>query len=397
MTSMPDLATFTPQIRNLANLNVEVITSTNPDGGLLRIIREKIRQVPALSEVFSQANENRQQEHPIVDRDRLIAVLNEHYHEDGLEEVANYLADEYEQIGDGLLLISSETGRAIAKLTDDSYYAASPVPRESGTMAERGIQLRPEIEAFLTQWTFENAREKEVRYQVLAKLNQNELQREEGDYRTLVLSREGRRAITGRVQDAVGDSFRNPNGPARAFLDYFPIDKPLTEGHCDLIKVIPWSRIRRPIQDLTTVNSKHDAFTSTLASVVTSWVRLISGVILEEAVSRVNGAPAVSLSQALEGHDFGLWLAEPNLSIAITQQGCRSLPVPGPENIAVLLKCQAGHTELPDDKIGTNYMELHDRWTIESAGEALIHICWDLVDVVPIEGDFTSGISTEVI
>ena len=263
MTSMPDLATFTPQIRNLANLNVEVITSANPDGGLLRIIREKIRQVPALSEVFSQANDNRQQEHPVVDRDRLTALLNEHYHEEGLDEVANYLADEYEQIGDGLLLISSETGRAIAKLTDDSYYAASPVPRESGTMAERGIQLRPDIEAFLTQWTFENNREKQVRYQVLSKLNQNELQREEGDYRTLILSREGRRAITGRVQDAVGDSFRNPNGPARAFLDYFPIDKPL-EVHCDLIKVVPWSRIRRPIQDLTTVNSKHDAFTATL-------------------------------------------------------------------------------------------------------------------------------------
>lgn len=389
---MPDLV-----VSDSASLNIEVVSSANPDSSLLRSIRQVIPQNDQIRQIFIDAQTDPDGPNK-VDRQRLLGLLHEIYPHDEIGDVAEYLADEFEQIGDGILLISSDTGRAVAKVSEQSLYEASPVPRESGNMVERGVMIRPDVEAFLSYWSFENEREHNVRSQAIARLNQTDLQREEGDRRTLILSKEGRRTIAQEVQNSIGDAFKNPNGPAQSLLDYFPIGKASFPfpNPCVPIKIIPWSRIRRRVQDQLTVNPKYDALTATLASVTSSWTRSIVSTLLQEASLRELEWPQGSLDAVLEEHSGGRWFAEPNLARALLDRGCRVFAANGPPNLALHMFREAGYLELVEDKIGTNHRELHDRWTIESATEVILHVCWEFFDVVPITGDFTSGVSVEV-
>ena len=390
---MPNLV-----VSDSASLEVEVVSSANPNSNLLKSIRLLIPDSEQVRQVFLDAQADPRLDESIkVDRQRLQGVLHEIYPHDGIEEVAEYLADEFEQLGDGILLVSTDTGRAVAKISEDSLYQAAQVPRESGNMIERGWRIKPEVEAFLTYWAFENDREKNTRHQVLARLNQTELQREEGDRRTQILSRVGRRDIAQAVQDSVGEAFRNSAGKSWSLLDYFPVGGSMTEP-CTPIKIILWSRVRRKIPNLLSTNPRYDPLTATLAAVTSSWTRSIVGTLLQEATSRETGWPARNLDEALEDHGMGgMWFCEPNLARALLDHGCRVFAAPGPSNLALHLFRQSGYLELDDDKIGTNHREVHERWTVESAAEVVLHACWDYIDIVPIMGDFTSGISVEVV
>jgi hypothetical protein len=392
---MPNLV-----VSDSASLDVEVVSSANPDPNLLRSIRLVLPQNDQVRQVFLDAQSERDFGEPVrVDRQRLLGLLHEVYPHDEIQDVVEYLSDEFEQIGDGILLVSSDTGKAIAKISEDSLYEAAPVLRETGNTVERGVMVRPDIEAFLSYWSFENDRERIVRSQALARLNQTELQREDGDRRTRILSRDGRRGIAQDVQDLVGEAFKKSDSGSRYFalLDYFPVGGSLPEPTTPF-KIILWSRVRRKIQDQLTVNPKYDPLTATLAAVTSSWKRSIVSTLLKEATSRELEWPVAGLDEALEDHGSGgMWFCEPNLARALLDRGCRVFAAPGPPNLALHMYRQAGYLELDEEKIGTNNREVHDRWTIESAAEVTLHVCWDFVDIVPITGDFSSGVSVEVV
>lgn len=383
-----------------SSLDIEVVSSANPDPSLLRSIRyllqqnEEVRQVFVDAQTESEAGGSRQ-----VDRQRLLGLLSEAYPHEGLDQVAEYLSDEFEQIGEGVLLISPETGKAVARVSTESLYEASPVPRESGNMVERGLRIRPDVEAYLAYWSFENTRERDLRREVIARLNQTELQREEGDPRTLVLSKAGRRTISQQVHDSIAATFQDPRGPAKALLEHFPIGKESSSlgDSCVSLKILPWSRVRRRVQDQLSVNPRFDALTATLASVTSSWARSILGALLGEAALRpLQGAPG-SLDDVVQDHFGGVWVCEPNLARALMGRGCRVFPVNGPSNIAVQLLREAGYLEFDASKIGTNHRELHDRWTVESVSEVTLHVYWGAINIFHVLGDFTSGSSVEVV
>ena len=391
---MPNLV-----VSDSASLDIEVVSSANPDPNLLRSIRLILPHNEQIRQVFLDAQQERDLDAPVrVDRQRLLGILHEVYPNEGIQDVSEYLADEFEQIGDGILLVSSDTGKAIAKISEGSLYEAAPVMRESGNTVERGVMIRPDVEAFLSYWSFEQEREKCVRSKALARLNQTELQREEGDQRTLILSREGRRSIAQEVQNLVGESFKKKSDSRYfSFLDYFPVGGSLSEP-CTPVKIILWSRVQRKIQDQLTTNTKYDPLTATLAAVTSSWKRSIVSTLLKESSSRELEWPVGGIDEALEDHGKGgMWFCEPNLARALLDRGCRVFAAPGPPNLALHMYRQAGYLELDEEKIGTNNREVHDRWTIESAAEVTLHICWDLVDIVPITGNFTSGVSVEVV
>jgi hypothetical protein len=382
-------------VPDTASLQVQVISSADPNPNLLRAVRSLLHQREEVRQVFLEANNESEAGGPRrIDRQRLSKLLSEIYPEERIDQVAEFLSDEFEQIGDGILLISPDTGKAIAKLSQDSLYEANPVPRESGTMVERGWRIRPDIEAFIAYWSYENEREVETRREVISRLNQTELQREEGDPRTLILSKRGRKELTQRVHNLAAETFSNPKGSAQILLQHFPIETGFS-GSCTRLKVIPWSRVRRRIQDQLSVNPKYDPLTATSAAVASSWARSILGALLEEAVSRPLQRAPVKLDEAIQSHVGGTWICDPNLAYVLKVRGCNVFPVIGPANVAVHLSNQAGYLELVKDRIGTNHRELHDRWVVESATEVILHICWECLDIVHFLGDFTFGISVE--
>ena len=383
-----------------ASLDVEVISSANPDPSLLRAIRyllqqnEEARQVLIDAQEEDDAGGSRK-----VNRQRLLGVLSEAYPHEGLDQVVEYLSDEFEQLEQGVLLISPDSGKAIARVTQDSLYEAAPVPRESGNMVERGLRIRPDVEAYLAYWSFENARESDLRSGVIARLNQTELQREEGDPRTLVLSKKGRRTISQQVHNSIAEAFLDSKGPAKNLLKYFPVGKESCafSDRCIPIKVLPLSQVRRRIQDQLSVNPKHDALTATLASVTSSWARSILGTLLEEAAARPLQWAPEDLDDVVENHFGGVWVCEPNLAMALMGHGYQVFPVTGPPNVALQLYQQVGYLELDESKIGTSHREVHDRWTVEAAAEVTLHVCWEFFDIIPILGEFSSGVSVEVV
>lgn len=292
-------------------------------------------------------------------------------------------------------MISSETGRAIAKLTNEDFYQPAPVPREDGHLVERSPIVKPEVEAFITMWRFEDQLESRVRERVLSRINQTERLREEGDPRLLTLSRGGRREIAVKVEQAIPTIFENPKGIVEDFLQYFPIgDKPDQDHNYTRIQVHPGSLQRRPIQDPLATNLKYDQLTATTAVIATSWVRSMASAILEY---RALSPRVTSLEEAVQDRTDGLWIAEPNLAAALQKRGCRTLAVPGPDYVSVYVNSPAGILELPLLEFGIHSREMHGRWTIETVTEATLWLNVWAISAFMVEDTQASGFSVEVL
>jgi hypothetical protein len=393
---MPNLVAQTSQQQALARkVQVDVLSKVDPPPGLLRRVRVSIQNEPILSSLFT-PNEGGTRS---VDAEVLTERLKSFYPlEDSIEKVAQYLADEYEQLGDGILLISSSTGKAIARLTSDDFYQPAPVPRDDGRMVERPVTIRPDTEAFITHWRFENDLEAKVRERVLARISQTEYLREEGDSRLLSLSRSGRRELAGQLERSIPEIFAHPNGIVRDFLEYFPLgERPHQEDEWDRVRVQPSSLVRRSIQDSLATNVKYDTLTAILSTTATSWVRCLASALLESQLKLEEDPIPLKEAITIRQAGIGLWLSEPNLAAALKGHGCRVLPAPGPDNLAVYLFEPAGILDIPEDRFGVHSREMHGRWTLESVTEATLWINPGLVRTFRIKDVSVSGVSVEVL
>jgi hypothetical protein len=385
---MPDLTILTPQQQALSRkVNVKVLSKADPEPGVLRRVREKIQEDSSLSSLFVNGS---------IDEQVLAQLLHEKLPlDEGIEEVSQYIADEYAQLGDGILVISSETGRAIAKLTDADFYQPAPVPREDGRMVDRPPAIKPEVESFISMWRFEDQLEHRIRERVLSRITQTEGLREDGDPRLLALSRGGRREIAGRVEQAIPTIFENPRGIVEYFLQCFPIgNRPDSEHGYTRVQVHPSSLHRRPIQDSLATNLKYDQVTATTAVIATSWIRSLATAILEYPDLHPQ---QIQLEEAVQGRTDGIWIAESNLSIALSSYGCRTLAVPGPEYLAIYVPAPAGILELPLLEFGIHSREIHGRWTIEAVTDATLWLNLGVIQALRIEGVVASGVSVEVL
>lgn len=368
-------------------VNVQVTSRANPSSGLLRRSREKIQEDPNLGGLFTMG---------VIDVETLTQRLREKLPlDEGVEDVAQYLADEYAQLGDGILMISSETGRAIAKLSNEDFYQPAPVPREDGRMVARPPAVKPEVEAFITMWMFEDQLEHSVWERVLSRIIQTEGLRENGDSRLMTLSRSGRREIVGKIEQAIPNLFNSPKGIVADFLQYFPIGvRPDSEQGYTRIQVHLSSLHRKFIQDPLAINLKYDPVSATTAAIATSWVRSLASSILE--YRDLN--PRLTLfEEAVRGRIEGLWVAEPNLAVTLQKNDCRALAVPGPEYLAIHVLAPAGILELPLLEFGVHSREMHGRWTVESVTEAILWLNFGVISTFRIEDTNTSGISVEVL
>lgn len=395
---MSSLAVIDPQEHLTKKLDLEVISQYDPDPGLLRLARVAVQQDPAIQGLFNHDQRT-------VDREALEEALAQHFPMDETDHVAGYLADEFEQIGGGILLISSETGKALAQLTDEDFYQPSPVPREDGSMVTpQGPRLKPEVEGAIFHWVAESHRERALLDKMLGRIAQTELVSEDGDPRLLALTKGGRRGIAQQVYAALPTLLHNASGIAREFLSHFAFGRPPTgDPSWNSIRVEVGGVSRRPVQDQTTANLRHSVLTSTLAATATSWSRDLATALLRGAVKHVGIGPR----QVSQGHTLDEFaefyptrdflLAEPGLATALRRKGYNVLPAPGPLNVLVAVSGPIGFLEVPEDKIGTGTREIHDVWTLETVAEVTLWVVWERCAIFPIQGDFTSGLSYEVL
>jgi hypothetical protein len=378
----------------LSRVDVKVLSHTNPSPGLLRLARVVVQQTPEISDLFKQARTEGRPADWL--KERLIPELKKSFPHDDVQEEAGYLADEYTQIGDSILLVSAETGRALARITDDDLYQPAPVPRESGNMVLPAKRLKPEVESFIVQWAFDQGREREVLERLLERVPQTALLRDDGDSRLLFTSRAGRRMLTSQVQSALPTLLASSTGMAKAFQDFFPLGKP-SGGGLDRIRGLKGFGISKyPIQDPTARNLRFDVRRAILGATATGWVRDLARQLASAAIQGGRTKPATPFPEVIEGRTSGFWIATPNVA-KLLQGRARVLPVSVELEIGIYLSEPAGYLDVDEGGFWCRTQEIHDKWAIETEIGADLWVDWSKVYAVEVAEAPVTGTSVEVI
>lgn len=298
-------------------LEPQVLSKADPKPDFLRDARAALNQDGSLRNYVKEARESG------MDRQAAIAGLavrlNARWnggHAGDAQEVSLFLWDEQDQLGDGIYITSTETGRVVAALTEADIYQPAPVPREDGSMAVPLPRIRPELEAAITCWAFDKTREERIVQALAERAHQTDLLREQGDPRLLVATKAGRRHIVselGKFDPKV--LLRAAGGTSGTFLQLFELretdpDEPrgrdLVEGTC-------YSTAVMGIQDQTTVNLRHNRAASLQGALVQGWVREVARQLAEAAHQRGPAPDEIRQIDLTKDHlgGVGFWVSPP--------------------------------------------------------------------------------------
>jgi hypothetical protein len=293
--------------------------------------RTVIRETPELQEFFRRAREESRNVEWLADNltIRLSGVWGtEHFEE--AHQVSQYLADEFFQLGEGIQVVSTVTGKVEAVLSEGDLYIPDAVTREDGSLVANPLpRLRPELEANLITWTVERERETQVLRTLATRATQTDLQQEEGDYRLLVATRKGRssivRSLTTERPKALLEA---SSGTSAAFLRHFNI---IESEFSEEFRVAS-ARSVIGIQDQTTINLHYNRAEALRHILPQGWVKNIAFQISEEAKSqkRVWRIQA----EELEASDLGglpFWVSPPEAipALRLFLPNAKFMPVEG--------------------------------------------------------------------
>ena len=344
----------------LKKVQLNVASTVDPNAKALLVARELVRQSPELQEVFTEDH---------IDQEYLLTRLTDLLEGDELQshmtQVAKYLADEREQLGRRILVVSPETGKAIAALDEGDFYQPNMVPRESGSMVQPLVQLKPEIASFIAHNVHEEAREREVLNKLMAwippKVSLGQVQQ-----RSRLATRAGRDLVAAEIHSRLPGLIAAATGIAGEFFRRFPLGAG-GEG-LDPLSVDVSARVRMGVQDGTTLNLHYDMIAASSAVVTAGWARGLGRVILANAAPWVQGEVS-----SMEGE--GLFIASANTVGSIRG---RTLVVDGPDGVAVWLPAthdlEAGALEVGDYQ--TRWRDVHDKWTLEAFLVGSLHLNW---------------------
>lgn len=384
---MSDLKRF--QENPLSRVEVGVISKANPEAQTLRLARVVVQRTDEIRDIFAEAKLNQHPADWIFER--LEPELWKFFPQDkgAASEAARFLADEYVQIGDSLLLISSDTGKALARITDEDFYLPAPVPRESGGMAQPTPRLKPHIEGFIVQWTFDRAHEEAQVNQLLQQVPQTQLLRDEGDSRLLATTRVGRQLLSRQVKDGLPDVLPTATGIAKAFLDFFPLGDP--GAGMEKFPLEAFSSYRSLLQDGLARNLKYDLRKAILGNAATSWVRNAASLLVDKG-QLVGGEKTVE--EAVEERQLGLWMVSPNVAAMMRDLGLRvrTLVVPTiPDDRAAYVESQAGVLKVDPESYWSSSREVHDKWTVATEMKADLYVDWSKVHLIALRDVLVSG------
>ena len=239
-------------------------------------------------------------------------------------EVAQYLADEFAQIGDAVLLCDRTTGKAIARITEEDIYQPPKQRREGSTeLATPLKRLNPNLEGFLVSYIFEEARDREMVTAIQARLPQSDFLREVGDDRLNPITRAGRTRVTQAVRDALPDLLVGVQGAGRTFLDLFPVSSSteVRAGCTSLAAQMAKAEGRQLIVDPKSMNLRFSWESTLKARIGAGWVRDIAAQLVNEARTGTRKDLRLSVPYSLLGQEhiegMNLWVGDPASCLAI--------------------------------------------------------------------------------
>jgi hypothetical protein len=307
-------------------------------------------------------------------------------------EVAQYLADEFFQIGDAVLVIDRNTGKAIARATDADMYQPSPVRREDGHLAPQLPRLNPNLEGFLVSYIFEAERDAQVRDELAARLPRSVFLTPELDPRLRAVTRAGRAQIAENVRTALPDVLDAVQGSARAFLSCFDLVTEPPPNLDALPRQTATASGRQNIVDAKAMNPRFSWDALIRARTGAGWVREMAAHLVNQAQEHAHPGrrSTVAFSLLDEEHIDGwpFWVGEPQTLRAIQQA------VPENAEFPIIFPCLPAHTEavgIMPPLVGAGAIivhpgtyafstrEIHGRWEMQARMEYTLYVDWSRI------------------
>lgn len=324
---MPDALVKGSNSDLASKLEPTVNTLARPSKDVLLQARADIQRDATLRDLFREAREQGHPESWLADNlTARLAGLWGNLPE--ALEASEYLAAEYTQLGEGIMLVSSVTGKVIAKLEESDLYQPAPVLRESGTVATPLTRIEPNLEASLVSWVFEKGREERITAVLAERAHQTALLREEGDRRLWVASRSGRaRMARALADDHPKTLLEATDGSSGAFLRLWDVvlEPPSWEPAWKADFTLEATTTLNILDPLTT-NLQYDRLGVMRGVVGQAWARSL-GLQLARAMHRLLPVTSGTLTG-------GLYLADPDV-LATLRTKAPKVPIPGCPTLGV--------------------------------------------------------------
>ena len=368
---MPDLTRVIPEVR----------TISCPTAKPLLAARREIKRNPALQVLFVQAKAANWPPEQLAEAlSPLLEPVLEGTRE-AIWETSLYLADEYVQVGDGLLVVSRETGRVVAQITEEDIWVPAPVRREDGGLAQPLPRLRPDLEGFLVQWTFDRSREEQYsRALTPAGANTSMAQ---------ALTHTGRKAILARLQSNAPEFLTHVGGAAKEFLGAFQVigsDATSFTGLTPLQRTTAFAQTRTLLADFRATNLRFD-FAGTQEKVLGAlWVQEIAR---DLALQHPTPKPLESDFIARASDSPTVWVGSGVMADICGAAGKNPLLIDSP--IGLALSGTVGVLQVHPDTYRVEARHVMDRWDMAGSVEYTVWVDWACLEgfILPREAPTT--------
>lgn len=299
------------------NLAPVVASSANPDTELLLHIRRIIQREFEIADVFLKyRSENRSVEWlRDVLAPQLVGLVDEKFDFAQIVDACQYLADEYNQLGEGYFLVATDTGKVTAVITEDDLYDPEKIARYSGDEVQPLKRIKPNVEVALVTYQHEKAREQEIIKKLIERNPQTQLQKDEGDERFRMATRGGRKTLVAELgSENPHDLLRRSGGTTGRFLQFVSLQTTEPEGDFDLVLEGGLShRTQIHVQDPLAMNHGFNQLGTLKGTVPQGWVRDLCRSLVEEAYKLKRPRPMDIddvTPQTLK--DVALWVVDPD-------------------------------------------------------------------------------------
>lgn len=371
-----------------------VISTVDPPSDWLLQARADINREEKLRDIIIEGKKAGKNNEELADTLGSRLALSWGDHAEEAYNAALYLLDEYEQLGEGIHLVSTETGKVLLTLTEKDVWDPGMVPREGGGMAQSLPRIRPDLEAALTTWTFDRAREQKIVDALAAKGQQTALLREEGDPRLLVATRQGRTKI---VQDLVTftplELLHKCGGTSGAFLSHFDIQSEEPADFTEVLSGVLTASSAMKVSDQSTLNLNYNRAASLRGVLAQGWVREIARELSNKVYKRFGEAEGL-LPEYIESMTpeyakrvrAKFWIIPPEAASHMNRVRKDWVLMPVDHAYATgFLQPKVGVLVIPKD-FSAETSEMFEKWVTSAYLEYKLYVNWDAICYMALEG-----------
>jgi len=326
------------------------------------------------------------------DVERLAAALEEGASQtQGTEidsEAARYLAEEFAaRDKQQTLLVSAETGLAVAQVPPDALCRPDPVAREgTDTLAQPLMKIRPEVEATIIQHHHRRSQDERLTTKLQARSRSSELQKAEGDARFRIATRHGRENLAQQLLGELPTLLKDHSGASGRLLRLCRLNEPVPSSHSLTLDLTLFSHASVVVADALANNLRHDAFGSARGRIRAGWTRSLAKAI---ATLAHLWCSKIHLTSRELG-PRGLLLAEPN----VAAMGFRAGTLFTVEAPSVLLNGDVYLTLRSDYRLDA--YESQARWNLDASVDVCLHLDGEDVSPLIFTDVAESGVSVEL-